>query len=119
MGTQPWEAYTVERKASIREAWLSNNRIPNESSGEVITAAISKGNSGGSTCSDNRVPGCRVAGRPLHPGSPFPPSSPGRAEPGWRQPEAGGGLRTPDRQAWRPHQKHRRAPSVRLQATSP
>ena len=43
MGTQPWEAYTVERKASIREAWLSNNRIPNESFGEVITAAISNG----------------------------------------------------------------------------
>ena len=43
MGTQSWEAYTAKRKTSIREAWLSNNRIPNESFGEMVTGSASKG----------------------------------------------------------------------------
>ena len=42
IGTRPWEAYTAERKTSIREAWLSNNWIPNESFWKMLTETVSK-----------------------------------------------------------------------------
>ena len=43
IGTQPWEAYAPSRQVSIREAWLRNNRIPNETFGEVDTRGKSTG----------------------------------------------------------------------------